>query len=256
MDYKRIYADFIKSRRVKESTLIGYVERHHIIPRCIGGGDDPGNLIRLTPEDHFFAHLLLAKIYGGKLWAPIAFMVGGSRKDYKPVISRGHYAWAARAMARSRSGTNADNYDWTIHHLEHADGREWIGTQAEMHSDLGLQKSLANLLIKGKVRSAKGWFFRGMRPVAFGHGSPGTHHPMYRSEAIAFRHMDGREFRGTQHEFHLAHGVSKSAACNLARGRVRVANGWYVEGRPPLRKGRGARWFKPQNRAPSATSGG
>jgi len=41
----------------------GYKERHHIIPRCMGGSDEVDNLVDLTPEEHFVAHQLLVKIY-------------------------------------------------------------------------------------------------------------------------------------------------------------------------------------------------
>ena len=37
-----------------------YHERHHIIPRCIGGTDDYNNLIDLYAKEHFEAHRLLA----------------------------------------------------------------------------------------------------------------------------------------------------------------------------------------------------
>lgn len=40
-----------------------YTEKHHIIPRCLGGSDDSDNLVILTPEEHFVAHQLLVKIY-------------------------------------------------------------------------------------------------------------------------------------------------------------------------------------------------
>ena len=36
-------------------------ERHHIIPRCIGGTNDEENLIDLTLEEHFLAHKMLAE---------------------------------------------------------------------------------------------------------------------------------------------------------------------------------------------------
>lgn len=38
-----------------------YKERHHIIPRCIGGTDDEDNLIDLYAHEHFMAHKLLAE---------------------------------------------------------------------------------------------------------------------------------------------------------------------------------------------------
>lgn len=36
-----------------------YKERHHIIPRCMGGSNDIENLIDLYPKEHFIAHRLL-----------------------------------------------------------------------------------------------------------------------------------------------------------------------------------------------------
>jgi hypothetical protein len=36
---------------------------HHIVPRCLGGTDDPSNLIELTYEEHVEAHRILAEQY-------------------------------------------------------------------------------------------------------------------------------------------------------------------------------------------------
>lgn len=244
MDYKRIYDAFIKDRREKEPTLTGYTERHHILPKALGGTDARKNLIRLTPEDHFFAHLLLAKNHGGRMWAPIAFMIEGQRKDYKPILSRKNYAWVKQAMSRNLSGQNAHQYDWTIHCLEHRGGRVWRGRQEEMHSVLGMGRSLANLLIKRKIGSAKGWFIEGNKPAQFGQGRSGKHHGMYKHEVITFLHADGRKFVGTQSELCARHGVGESMASRLVCGQFRIANGWYVEGRPPVATGRGSHWLR------------
>jgi hypothetical protein len=43
--------------------LEGYVEKHHIIPKCMGGLDELSNLVALTPEEHFVAHQLLVKMF-------------------------------------------------------------------------------------------------------------------------------------------------------------------------------------------------
>ena len=51
MNYKRIHNNIIE--RAKNRTLKGYKERHHIVPRCMGGTDEPENLVELTPEEHF-----------------------------------------------------------------------------------------------------------------------------------------------------------------------------------------------------------
>lgn len=51
-----------------------YTERHHILPRSLGGNDSSTNLVSLTAREHCLAHLLLAKIHGGKLWIAARFM--------------------------------------------------------------------------------------------------------------------------------------------------------------------------------------
>lgn len=63
MDYKKIYESLIE--RSKGRNIIGYTEKHHIVPRCMGGSDDAENLATLTPEEHYVAHQLLVKIYPG-----------------------------------------------------------------------------------------------------------------------------------------------------------------------------------------------
>lgn len=41
------------------------MEKHHVLPRCLGGKDDSDNLVYLTPEEHFLAHQLLIKMNPG-----------------------------------------------------------------------------------------------------------------------------------------------------------------------------------------------
>jgi hypothetical protein len=67
MDYKIIYKKLIESRKLFErkkgdGTLY---EKHHIIPKCLGGSNDIKNLILLTPKEHFIAHYLLIEMYEG-----------------------------------------------------------------------------------------------------------------------------------------------------------------------------------------------
>jgi 5-methylcytosine-specific restriction endonuclease McrA len=61
MNYKKIYERIIDRARSRD--LLSYKERHHIIPRCLGGSDDISNLVDLTPEEHYVCHQLLVKIH-------------------------------------------------------------------------------------------------------------------------------------------------------------------------------------------------
>ena len=44
--------------KAKLRTIDGYKERHHIIPRSLGGPDTKENLVDLTAREHFICHLL------------------------------------------------------------------------------------------------------------------------------------------------------------------------------------------------------
>ena len=81
MNYEKIYESFIS--RCRALPRHGYTERHHILPRSLGGDDSPENLIDLSAREHFFAHLLLAKIHGGNMWAALAYMSRGGTKSSK-----------------------------------------------------------------------------------------------------------------------------------------------------------------------------
>ena len=50
----------------KKRILIGYKEKHHILPRCLGGDNSKENLVALTPKEHFIIHMLLCKFTLGK----------------------------------------------------------------------------------------------------------------------------------------------------------------------------------------------
>jgi hypothetical protein len=65
MNYKKNYYDYIEYvktlNRYKQSEV--YYEKHHILPRSLGGADEKNNLVLLTGREHFLAHYLLCKIY-------------------------------------------------------------------------------------------------------------------------------------------------------------------------------------------------
>ena len=53
------YEDLVT--KAKDRPLLdGYVERHHVVPVSLGGGDEPENIITLTAREHYFAHVLLS----------------------------------------------------------------------------------------------------------------------------------------------------------------------------------------------------
>lgn len=82
MNYERNYYDYIKYVKSLGKRELEYSEVHHILPRCLGGSDEPDNLVVLTAREHFLAHYLLTKIYPENFKLIDAFrMMGVINKD-------------------------------------------------------------------------------------------------------------------------------------------------------------------------------
>lgn len=71
MNYEKHYILLIE--KAKNKNCSGYLEQHHIVPKCLGGSDEKINLVSLTPEEHFLAHKLLTKIYPNDIRILYAF---------------------------------------------------------------------------------------------------------------------------------------------------------------------------------------
>jgi len=59
--YEKWYAAITK--RGQERILETYTEKHHILPRSLGGSNAKSNITYLTAREHFICHWLLIKIY-------------------------------------------------------------------------------------------------------------------------------------------------------------------------------------------------
>ena len=63
--YTKWYENIITNAQLRVNQT-GYLEKHHIIPKSLGGSNDPSNLVKLTPKEHYICHLLLIKMTEGK----------------------------------------------------------------------------------------------------------------------------------------------------------------------------------------------
>lgn len=61
--YNTYYFNIID--RARNRSVSGYVERHHIFPKSLGGSNDKDNIVSLTAREHFVCHLLLTKMTQG-----------------------------------------------------------------------------------------------------------------------------------------------------------------------------------------------
>ena len=58
--YTRWYYNIINAAKIRPIT--GYTEKHHIIPKSLGGTNAKTNIVALTAKEHFICHRLLTKM--------------------------------------------------------------------------------------------------------------------------------------------------------------------------------------------------
>lgn len=98
MDYQRIYNQLVE--RAQNRTLEGYTEKHHILPKCLGGSNNTENLVELTAREHFLCHMLLCEIYPkeNKLKHALFLMSIGKQK-----VKENHYVIGSRVYERLKT---------------------------------------------------------------------------------------------------------------------------------------------------------
>jgi hypothetical protein len=91
--YTRIYFNIIERARKQPAT--GYTERHHIVPKSLGGTNDVLNIVRLNAREHFICHRLLTRMTRGEARKKMVFaawrMCSNSRKMKRTTINSRTY---------------------------------------------------------------------------------------------------------------------------------------------------------------------
>lgn len=169
--YYDIYFSLIEKRKhMPLSKKECYCESHHILPRSMGGSDDEGNLVNLTPREHYVAHRLLTKITEGQdyykmMWALHRMIYGNTevlsskmyekfRTEWSKFISENHPSKAnpewAKNLSEAVSGhwennverrqQTSDRFRNTIDKIRHQDPEAFLKEQRR-RSKVGAQKS-------------------------------------------------------------------------------------------------------------------
>lgn len=131
--YKKWYFNIVASasnRQVK-----GYTETHHIIPKCLGGSNDPENLVVLTAREHFICHWLLTKMVDSKkekyqLWNAFSCML------YRKTSSQDRYKVNSKIFQNiKQAGSKIKSERWT------GENNPMYGIRGEMHHSFGKKQS-------------------------------------------------------------------------------------------------------------------
>jgi len=135
--YTKWYENLIQTRKDRTLTDV-YFEKHHIIPRSLGGKDSNDNLIQLTAREHFIAHLLLAKMYSGeagmKMSHALRRMLTG-HKDNRYIPNSHIYALVRSIAMKNCSGEN----------------NPMFGRTGEQHPSYGRKEEIYNDEFRAKI---------------------------------------------------------------------------------------------------------
>lgn len=87
----------------------GFVEKHHILPKCMGGDNSANNLILLPVRAHFIAHYLLYRAYPEDTKLAHAFAMMGVSNEYQ---CRSSKLYEKTRIARSRALKGVPRPEW------------------------------------------------------------------------------------------------------------------------------------------------
>lgn len=112
--YYNWYCNLVSRR---DRIIDGYTERHHIIPKSMGGLDDNDNLVILTAREHYIAHLLLTKCVTKEFFGKMnsAYVMMARVKDSK---QKRHYKINSRLFEARK--IEADRYKREYVHTDEA----------------------------------------------------------------------------------------------------------------------------------------
>jgi len=155
MNYHAHYDKLIDRARMR--LIEDYTEKHHIIPRCLGGDDNPSNIVSLLPEEHYIAHQLLIKMHPGNsklIYAAMMMTVNAPTMQRKNKL----YGWLRREYAKhisitltGKTGIKRKRTIITCPHCNKTGARPGL---IRFHFDECIHRDPADLTDKAKARIA------------------------------------------------------------------------------------------------------
>lgn len=160
MQPMRIYDALMERAQARRPHAPG-LERHHILPLCLGGRRDVGNEAWLTPREHIFAHALLVRMVPEcrpAMLASLVATINAPRPNSAAAErARGVYAGLISEQAALHAGPRHHGHRSDVHRIRHQDGRTLSGTRQELIAASGVPFRQLYDLVNGRRVRAHGW---------------------------------------------------------------------------------------------------
>ena len=92
--YTKCYYNIIDRAKSRDLSKETYIEKHHIIPKSLGGLNNKDNLVKLTAKEHRLAHILLPRmtidpLHTKSMWYALWMMLRTKNTNQQRKISKG-----------------------------------------------------------------------------------------------------------------------------------------------------------------------
>lgn len=121
--YKKWYLNIIEDRKNRILDTNEYYEKHHIIPKSIGGEDKQFNIISLTAREHFICHLLLIRMVQEK---DVYKMVHAMTRFSKKINNSIEYELLRKSISKYSKGKYNKSYNKIWVHRKDNNNIEYI----------------------------------------------------------------------------------------------------------------------------------
>lgn len=215
-----------------------YYEKHHIVPRSVGGSNDRTNLTLLTAEEHWLVHLLLTRIYPGNtrlVYACQAMtMTGGNNKRTTNKLFgrvRREYAEATSRRQKGRvvSQEQRDNISKALKGrvAPHQLGDNNVSKRPEVakkisDAKIGRSNGPRSTETKSRISAMK----KGKPNL------PGHLNPAFKGWIIATPIEDGPVYRMSSKKDMELHGFTKDSVYKCLAGRNKKHKGYTFKREP------------------------
>ena len=116
--------------KAKQRVTVGYTEKHHVIPRTLGGKNDKDNTVILTAREHFICHLLLTKMLTGQERQKMVYALHmlsnarNSNQQTRYIPSSKLYEYERKIFSETHSNRMKENHPFhnPAHRMAHQRG--------------------------------------------------------------------------------------------------------------------------------------
>lgn len=105
--YYKWYTTIIQKAQNRSLTDV-YIEKHHVIPRSLGGSNKKCNIVSLTAREHFLCHVLLTKFVTGESSRLMHYALGKfiqSNQYQQRIFNSRQYQQIRESISLARTGT-------------------------------------------------------------------------------------------------------------------------------------------------------